>query len=209
MAQKNKIMPGTELFGAEERKEIEDVLSTGILFRYNHDALRNNIWKAKDFEAEADGETFIKLAGEYAAHYDSAARAYPIDSLDGKAFDGMLYLLTLAKVPANSTITLPFTANTKASGNPEFYVYSYHPNRYGSKGTEHWSNMTNQVMEQGIDGLDMLAGKSKNKFFEAFTKSLKIGQKHLALAGATAGAYFDAKVNAYEVTAEMHGILNA
>ena len=46
-------MPGTELFGAEERKEIEDVLSTGILFRYNHDAQRNNIWKAKDFEAEA------------------------------------------------------------------------------------------------------------------------------------------------------------
>jgi 8-amino-3,8-dideoxy-alpha-D-manno-octulosonate transaminase len=46
-------MPGTELFGAEERKEIEDVLSTGIMFRYNHDAQRNNIWKAKDFEAEA------------------------------------------------------------------------------------------------------------------------------------------------------------
>ena len=35
-------MPGTELFGAEERKEIEDVLSTGIMFRFNHDAQRNN-----------------------------------------------------------------------------------------------------------------------------------------------------------------------
>ena len=46
-------MPGTELFGAEERKEIEDVLSTGIMFRFNHDAQRNNIWKAKDFEEEA------------------------------------------------------------------------------------------------------------------------------------------------------------
>ncbi|MCA6435439.1 MAG: DegT/DnrJ/EryC1/StrS family aminotransferase [Bacteroidetes bacterium] len=45
-------MPGTELFGAEERKEIEDVLSTGIMFRYNHDAVRNNFWKAKDFENE-------------------------------------------------------------------------------------------------------------------------------------------------------------
>lgn len=45
-------MPGTELFGAEEKKEINDVLETGILFRYNHDHLRNNIWKAKDFEAE-------------------------------------------------------------------------------------------------------------------------------------------------------------
>jgi len=55
-------MPGTELFGAEERKEIEDVLSTGILFRFNHDAQRNNIWKAKDFEAAAKKITGAKYA---------------------------------------------------------------------------------------------------------------------------------------------------
>lgn len=55
-------MPGTELFGAEERKEIEDVLSTGVLFRYNHDALRNNHWKAKDFEAEVRKITGAKFA---------------------------------------------------------------------------------------------------------------------------------------------------
>lgn len=55
-------MPGTELFGAEERKEIEDVLSTGVMFRYNHDAQRNNIWKAKDFEAEAKKITGAKHA---------------------------------------------------------------------------------------------------------------------------------------------------
>jgi len=56
-------MPGTELFGAEERNEIEDVLSTGVLFRYNHDALRNNHWKAKDFEAEVR-----KITGARYAH---------------------------------------------------------------------------------------------------------------------------------------------
>lgn len=55
-------MPGTELFGAEERKEIEDVLSTGVMFRYNHDAQRNNIWKAKDFETEAKKITGAKHA---------------------------------------------------------------------------------------------------------------------------------------------------
>ena len=55
-------MPGTELFGAEERKEIEDVLSTGILFRFNHDAQRNNFWKAKDFEAEVINITHAKYA---------------------------------------------------------------------------------------------------------------------------------------------------
>lgn len=55
-------MPGTELFGAEERKEIEDVLATGVMFRYNHEPLRNNIWKAKDFETEAKKITGAKHA---------------------------------------------------------------------------------------------------------------------------------------------------
>jgi 8-amino-3,8-dideoxy-alpha-D-manno-octulosonate transaminase len=55
-------MPGTELFGIEERKEVNDVLETGILFRYNHDAQRNNIWKAREFEAEVKKITGAKYA---------------------------------------------------------------------------------------------------------------------------------------------------
>lgn len=55
-------MPGTELFGNEERKEINDVLETGMLFRYNHDAQRNGIWKARDFEAEVRKITGAKYA---------------------------------------------------------------------------------------------------------------------------------------------------
>lgn len=43
-------MPGFEIFGAEERKEVNDVLETGILMRYGFDGLRNNHWKAKEFE---------------------------------------------------------------------------------------------------------------------------------------------------------------
>jgi len=45
-------MAGTELFGNEERKEVMDVLETGVLFRYGHDSQRNGIWKAKTFEQE-------------------------------------------------------------------------------------------------------------------------------------------------------------
>jgi 8-amino-3,8-dideoxy-alpha-D-manno-octulosonate transaminase len=55
-------MPGTELFGKEEKKEINDVLETGILFRYNHDAQRNNIWKAREFEAEVKKITGARFA---------------------------------------------------------------------------------------------------------------------------------------------------
>lgn len=56
-------MAGTEFYGAEERKEINDVLETGIFFRFNHDAQRNGIWKAKEFEAEV-----AKLVGAKYAH---------------------------------------------------------------------------------------------------------------------------------------------
>ncbi len=55
-------MPGSELFGIEERKEIDDVLETGVLFRYNHEAQRKNIWKARDFEAEVKKITGAKYA---------------------------------------------------------------------------------------------------------------------------------------------------
>lgn len=43
-------MPGYELFGADERKEVNEVLETGILMRYGFDAQRKGIWKAKELE---------------------------------------------------------------------------------------------------------------------------------------------------------------
>ncbi len=43
-------MPGFEIFGEEERKQVNDVLETGILMRYGFDGLRKNHWKAKEFE---------------------------------------------------------------------------------------------------------------------------------------------------------------
>jgi 8-amino-3,8-dideoxy-alpha-D-manno-octulosonate transaminase len=56
-------MPGTELFGAEERNEVNEVMETGILFRYNHEHLRNDMWKAREFEAEVR-----KITGAQYAH---------------------------------------------------------------------------------------------------------------------------------------------
>jgi 8-amino-3,8-dideoxy-alpha-D-manno-octulosonate transaminase len=43
-------MPGFEFFGEEERKEVNDVLQTGILMRYGFDGPRAGIWKAKELE---------------------------------------------------------------------------------------------------------------------------------------------------------------
>lgn len=48
-------MPGFEIFGAEERKEVLEVLETGVLFRYGFDGARKGRWKAKEFEVELAG----------------------------------------------------------------------------------------------------------------------------------------------------------
>lgn len=55
-------MPGMELFGAEERKEVMDVLETGALFRYGHENIRKGMWKAKEFEAEVCNYTGAQYA---------------------------------------------------------------------------------------------------------------------------------------------------
>lgn len=43
-------MPGFEVFGTEEKKEIMDVLDTGVLFRYEFNDQRNGVFKVREFE---------------------------------------------------------------------------------------------------------------------------------------------------------------
>ncbi len=52
-------MPGFEIFGEEERKEVNDVLESGVLFRYGFDAARNGHWKAKTLEEELAKRTGV------------------------------------------------------------------------------------------------------------------------------------------------------
>ena len=55
-------MPGFELFGAEERKELNDVLENGVLMRYGFDGMRNGHWKAKELEQELQKRFDVKHA---------------------------------------------------------------------------------------------------------------------------------------------------
>ena len=47
-------MPGFELFGDLERKQVNDVLDNGVLMRYGFDGMRNGHWKAKELEKELE-----------------------------------------------------------------------------------------------------------------------------------------------------------
>ncbi|MCX6209047.1 MAG: DegT/DnrJ/EryC1/StrS family aminotransferase [Bacteroidetes bacterium] len=63
-------MPGFEFFGAEERKEVNDVLNTGILMRYGFDVQRQGIWKSLELEKEV-----CKTFGSQYAHLTSSGTA--------------------------------------------------------------------------------------------------------------------------------------
>ncbi len=45
-------MPGFEIFGAEEQKEVQDVLDNGVLMRYGFDPMRNGHHKALELEKD-------------------------------------------------------------------------------------------------------------------------------------------------------------
>jgi 8-amino-3,8-dideoxy-alpha-D-manno-octulosonate transaminase len=55
-------MPGFEYFDEEEKKQLEEVMDSGILMRYNFDAMRNGNWKAKEFEQALQTQFHIKHA---------------------------------------------------------------------------------------------------------------------------------------------------
>ncbi|MFN4008288.1 MAG: DegT/DnrJ/EryC1/StrS family aminotransferase [Chitinophagaceae bacterium] len=63
-------MPGFELFGAEERKHVNDVLETGILMRYGFDGPRKGIWKAQELE-----KAITEVFGCQYAHLTSSGTA--------------------------------------------------------------------------------------------------------------------------------------
>lgn len=44
-------MPGYELWSDQERKQVTEVLDTGILMRYGFDGPRKGVWKSKELEA--------------------------------------------------------------------------------------------------------------------------------------------------------------
>jgi 8-amino-3,8-dideoxy-alpha-D-manno-octulosonate transaminase len=71
-------MPGFEFFGAEERKEVNDVLETGILMRYGFDGPRKGIWKSLELEktiTETFGCQYAQLTSSGTAALTTAMSA--------------------------------------------------------------------------------------------------------------------------------------
>ena len=86
-------MPGFEVFGKEEKKEISDVLETGILFRYGFDKERNSNYKVAEFE-----KRFANMCGtSYALAVSSGSAALRVT------------MAALGVSPGDEVITQGFT----------------------------------------------------------------------------------------------------
>ena len=78
-------MPGFELWGSEERKEVNEVLETGILMRYGFDGPRKGIWKSKQLEkaiCETFGSKYAQLTSSGTSALTTAMAALGIGAGD-------------------------------------------------------------------------------------------------------------------------------
>lgn len=103
-------MPGYELFGAQERKEVNDVLETGILMRYGFDGARNGMWKAKELEAaicEKFGAGYTQLVSSGTAALTAAMAALGIGAGDEVIMPTFTFVASFEAVLSVGAIPVP------------------------------------------------------------------------------------------------------
>ena len=116
-------MPGFEIFGAEERKQVNEVLETGVLMRYGFDGMRNNHWKAKEFEtafAKRMGTEYCQLVSSGTAALTVALASAGIGAGDEVIMPTFTFvasfesILALGAVPILVDIDDTLTLDSKA-----------------------------------------------------------------------------------------------
>jgi 8-amino-3,8-dideoxy-alpha-D-manno-octulosonate transaminase len=120
-------MPGFELWSDAERKEVNDVLESGILMRYGFDGARNGHWKAKELEAAICtrfGSSYAQLVSSGTAALTTAMAALGIGSGDEVIMPSFTFVasfeavLSMGAVPVlvdiDDTLTLDPAAVRKA-----------------------------------------------------------------------------------------------
>jgi 8-amino-3,8-dideoxy-alpha-D-manno-octulosonate transaminase len=127
-------MPGYELWSDKERKEVTDVLDTGILMRYGFDGPRKGVWKSKELEAaicKTFGCSYAQLTSSGTSALTTAMSALGIGYGDEVITPSFTFvasfeaILSVGAIPVlvdvDDTLTLDpeavrkaITANTKA-----------------------------------------------------------------------------------------------
>jgi 8-amino-3,8-dideoxy-alpha-D-manno-octulosonate transaminase len=78
-------MPGFEFIGEEERREVQQVLDSGVLMRYGFDGARNGQWKCRELElrlAERLGSRHVHVCSSGTAALSTALAACGVGAGD-------------------------------------------------------------------------------------------------------------------------------
>jgi 8-amino-3,8-dideoxy-alpha-D-manno-octulosonate transaminase len=115
-------MPGFELFGAEERKEVNDVLETGILMRYGFDGARQGNWKAKELEqaiTEVFGSKYAQLTSSGTSALTTAMAALGIGFGDEIIMPAFTFVASFEAVLSVGAIPVLVEIDETLTVNPE------------------------------------------------------------------------------------------
>lgn len=115
-------MPGFELFGDEERKEVNDVLSTGILMRYGFDAARKNMWKSIELEkaiTETFGCGYAQLTSSGTAALTTAMAALGIGAGDEVIMPSFTFVASFEAVLSVGAVPVLVDIDETLTLNPE------------------------------------------------------------------------------------------
>jgi 8-amino-3,8-dideoxy-alpha-D-manno-octulosonate transaminase len=132
-------MPGFELWSDAERKEVNDVLETGILMRYGFDGPRKGIWKSKELEeaiCKRFGSQYAQLTSSGTSALSTAMAALGIGSGDEVIMPSFTFVasfeavLSVGAIPVlvdiDETLTLNPDAVRKAITNKTKCVMPVH-----------------------------------------------------------------------------------
>ena len=115
-------MPGFEFWGAEERKEVNDVLETGILMRYGFDGPRKGIWKSKELEdaiCKTFGSKYAQLTSSGTAALTTAMAALGIGAGDEVILPAFTFVASFEAVLSVGAVPVLVDVDETLTLNPE------------------------------------------------------------------------------------------
>jgi 8-amino-3,8-dideoxy-alpha-D-manno-octulosonate transaminase len=115
-------MPGFELWGDDERKEVNEVLETGILMRYGFDAQRKGKWKSKELEeaiCKTFGSKYSQLTSSGTSALTTALAALGIGAGDEVIMPSFTFVASFEAVLSVGAVPVLVDVDETLTMNPE------------------------------------------------------------------------------------------
>lgn len=115
-------MPGYELWSEKERKEINDVLETGILMRYGFDGPRKGTWKSKELEeaiCKTFGSKYAQLTSSGTAALTTALSAFGIGYGDEVIIPSFTFVASFEAILSAGAVPVLVDVDDTLTVNPD------------------------------------------------------------------------------------------